>query len=77
MGLPRDHPPHIHAAASQRKLARSGRAILPKRGKYGSLRCDEGLGLLRLGDVCAAVFTIVDAFAELVGFGWDGVDGLS
>ena len=41
------------------------------------MRCDEGLGLLRLGDECAAVFTIVDAFAELVGFGWDGVDDLS
>lgn len=49
---------------------------VPERGKDGGLGCDEGLGLLRFGDVCAAVFTVVDAFSGPVGFGWEGVDDL-
>ena len=59
-----------------REPARGSRAV-PKRGKDGSPRGDECLGLLRLGNVCAAVFTIVDAFSGPVGFCREGVDDLS
>lgn len=57
---------------SPREPARCGRSIAK-----GRLWGDEGLGLLRLGDVCATVFIIVDLFTGPVVFGWEGVDDLS
>ena len=67
---------HHGVDVGRREPARGSRAV-PKRGKDGSLRGDECLGLLRLGNVCAAVFTIVDVFSVPSGFGWEGVDDLS
>jgi hypothetical protein len=77
-----------HAAHHVHRRERGGRGVRAERAKMrrGGGRGDEGLrggglglvggGLLRFGDVGAAVFAKVDALACPAGFGGEGVDYL-